>query len=141
MLHLLYEACMCVLSCFDRVQLFVIVVRQACLSMGFSRQEYCSGLPCPPPGALLYPGIEPLSPTLQADSLLFEPPGKPPTPSRSTHIFTNNNMSSVYGKSHSLCVYVCITFSLPAPLLVGPEVASTSWQLCTVLHMEAHISL
>ena len=31
--------------------------------MGFSRQEYWSGLPCPPPGDLPYPGIEPMSPT------------------------------------------------------------------------------
>ena len=35
----------------------------------FSRQEYWSGLPCPPPGNLLNPGIEPGSPALQADSL------------------------------------------------------------------------
>ena len=53
------------------------VTRQAPLFMEFSRQEYCSGLPCPPPGDLLDPGIEPLSPVLQADSLLSEPPGKP----------------------------------------------------------------
>ena len=44
---------------------------------GFSRQEYWSGLPCPPPGDLLNPGIEPRSPALQADSLPSEPPGKP----------------------------------------------------------------
>ena len=43
----------------------------------FSRQEYWSGLPCPPPGDLSNPGIEPPSPTLQADSLPSEPPGKP----------------------------------------------------------------
>ena len=43
----------------------------------FSRQEYWSGLPCPPPGDLLNPGIEPRSPTLQVDSLPSEPPGKP----------------------------------------------------------------
>ena len=52
------------------------VAPQAPLSMGFSRQEYWSGLPCPPPGDLPNPGIEPRSPTLQADSLLSEPPGK-----------------------------------------------------------------
>ena len=44
---------------------------------GFSRPEYWSGLPCPPPGDLPDPGIEPRSPALQADSLLTEPPGKP----------------------------------------------------------------
>ena len=47
---------------------------------GFSRQEYWSGLPCPPPGNLPNPGIEPRSPTLQADSLPSEPPGKPSPP-------------------------------------------------------------
>ena len=43
---------------------------------GFSRQKYQSGLPCPPPGGLPNPGIEPRSPTLQVDSLPAEPPGK-----------------------------------------------------------------
>jgi len=46
------------------------------MSMGFSRQEYWSGLPFPSPGDLTDPGIEPRSPALQADSLLSEPPGK-----------------------------------------------------------------
>ena len=49
------------LSCFSRVQLFVTlwtVARQAPLSMGFSRQEYWSGLSCPPPGDLSDPGIK-----------------------------------------------------------------------------------
>ena len=44
---------------------------------GFSRQEYWRGLPCAPPGVLPNPGIEPRSPTLQADSLPSEPPEKP----------------------------------------------------------------
>ena len=70
---------------FSCVQLFVTlwtVARQAPLFMGFSRQEYWSGLPFPSPGDLLNPGtilepgIEPGSPALQAYSLLFEPPGK-----------------------------------------------------------------
>ena len=50
-------------------------VCQASLSMEFSRQEYWNGLPCPSPGDLSYPGIEPGSPALQACSLLYEPPG------------------------------------------------------------------
>ena len=41
---------------------------------GFSRQEYWSGLPCPPPGDLPDPEIEPVSSALQADSLPTEPP-------------------------------------------------------------------
>ena len=44
--------------------------------MGFSRQGYWSGLPFPSPGDLPHPGIEPRSPTLQADALTSEPPGK-----------------------------------------------------------------
>ena len=49
---------------------------QAPLSMEFSRQEYWSGLPVPSPGDLPGAAIEP-SPTLQADALPSEPPGKP----------------------------------------------------------------
>ena len=49
------------------------VAHQPPLSMGFSRQKYWSGLPCPPPGDLPNPGIKPRSPTLQVDSLLPEP--------------------------------------------------------------------
>ena len=48
------------------------VAHQAPPSMGFSRQEYWSGLPFPPPGDLSDPGIEPGSPELQADSLTTE---------------------------------------------------------------------
>ena len=58
-------------SHFSHVRLFVTpwaVACQAPLSMRFSRQEYWSGLPLPPPGALPNPGIKPGSPTFQADS-------------------------------------------------------------------------
>ena len=54
------------------------VAYHAPLSVGFSRQEYWSGLPFPSPGDLPNPGIEPGSPTLQGDALPSEPPGKPP---------------------------------------------------------------
>ena len=67
---------------------------QASPSMGFSRQEYWSGLPFPSPGGLPNPGIKPRSPALQADSLPSEPPGK-----------------SIYVYVFSMCVqftYVCI---------------------------------
>ena len=53
------------LSHFSPVQLFAALWAVACqapLSMGFSKQEYWSGLPCPPPGDLPDPGIEPASP-------------------------------------------------------------------------------
>jgi len=52
------------------------VAYQASPSMGFSRQEYWRGLPFPSPGDLPEPGIKPMSPTLQANALLSEPPGK-----------------------------------------------------------------
>ena len=64
----------------SRVQLFVTpwtVAYQAAPSVGFSRQEYWSGLPFPSPGDLPNPGIEPESPEFQADALTSEPPGKP----------------------------------------------------------------
>ena len=69
---------MCVLSHIRRVWLFTTLCAIACQatwSMGFSRQEYWSGLPCPLPGDLPKPGIELLN--WQADSLPLAPPGKP----------------------------------------------------------------
>ena len=57
--------CCAVLSRFSPIQLFASpwsTAHQAPLSMGFSRQEYWSGLPCPPPGDLPEPGVEPTSP-------------------------------------------------------------------------------
>ena len=53
------------------------VAHQAPPSMGFSRQEYWSGLPFPSPGHLPNPGIEPGSLALWADALTSELPGKP----------------------------------------------------------------
>ena len=68
----------CVLSCLSCVQLFATpwtVACQAPLSMGFSRQEYWSGLPCPLPGDLPNPGIKPMSltsPALEPHSLVHK---------------------------------------------------------------------
>ena len=65
----------------SRVRLFATpwtVTYQAPPSMGFSRQEYWSGLPFPSAGDLPDPGIEAGSPALQADALTSEAPGKPP---------------------------------------------------------------
>ena len=74
------SVCVCVceheLSCFSHIQLFATLWTVACqvpLSVGFSRQEYWSGLPCPALGDLADPGFEPVSPAapaLWADSLL-----------------------------------------------------------------------
>ena len=71
--------CLCVKS-FSCVCLFATpwtVAHQAPLSMGFSRQEYWSTVVIPFSRGLSLPGIKPQSPTLQADSLPCEPPGKP----------------------------------------------------------------
>ena len=68
------------LSHFSRVRLCVTIWTAACqapLSVGFSRQGYWSGLPCPLPGDLPNPGIEPRSLVFQADSLLLSHQGSP----------------------------------------------------------------
>ena len=72
----------CMLGHFSHVRLFATLWTIACqapLSMGFSRQEYCSGLPCPPLGDLPNPGIQPHLFCLlhwQAGSWPLVPPGK-----------------------------------------------------------------
>ena len=80
------ECAVCVIIPFSCVTLRTVAHR-APLSMGFSRQEHWSGLPCPPAGDLPNPGIEPaspMSPLWQAGSFPLVPPGKPlhhlPTP-------------------------------------------------------------
>ena len=74
--HLIFDK----VKSLSHVQLFVTpwtAAYQAPLSMGFSRQEYWSGLPFPSPGDLPNAGIEPWSPALQTDALPSEPLGKP----------------------------------------------------------------
>ena len=82
------------------------VAHQAPLSMGFSRQEYWSGLPFPSPGDLPDPGIEPRSPTLQADALTSEPPGKPISRQETTKIWIK---------------YFALTFTLTEKIAVGQK--------------------
>ena len=70
------HVCVCVCVCAKSLQLFLTLwphglACQAPLSMGFSRQEYWSGLPCPPPGALPNPGIKPESLTSPALAAWF----------------------------------------------------------------------
>ena len=78
--------CVCVYVCVHactHLCLFVTpwtVARQALLSIGFFREEYWSGLPCPPPRDLPNPGIEPefpASPALAGGFFTTAPPGKP----------------------------------------------------------------
>ena len=72
------SVCVCVLvaqSCSTLATPWT-VAHQSPLSMEFSRQEYWSGLPCPPPGDLPDPGIKPAFPALQTDSVPSKPPGR-----------------------------------------------------------------
>ena len=78
------------LSRFSRVQLFVTpwtVAYQVTLSVGFSRQEYWSGLSCSPPGDLLDPGIK---------------PGSLTSPALAGGFFTPNITDALYSKSNNL---------------------------------------
>ena len=80
-----------------------VKVAQSCPALcnpkEFSRSEYWSGLPFPSPGSLPNPGIKPRCPTLQADALPFEPPGK------SFVCYCH------YYYSECLCAYSCISHS------------------------------
>ena len=93
----------CMLCHFNHVQLFATlrtVDRQAPLSMGFSRQEYWSGLPCPSPGDLPTPGTEPRFLALQVDSLPSEPLGKPYKCRQQTKIVISSIYDFVPNKNH-----------------------------------------
>ena len=97
---------------FSCVQLFVTlwtIAHQALLSVGFSRQEYWSGLPFPSPGDSPDPGIKPGSPALQADSLSFEPPGKPISYLKihSCHVLLQDNFLSQESNLHFLRLLNC----------------------------------
>ena len=115
LLSILYTVKVKLLSC---VQLFAIpwtVAYQAPQSMEFSRQEYWSGLPFSSPGDLPDPGIEPESPTLQADALPSEAPGKP------------------------LCIVMCQFIPLSLSLLGNRSLFSTSMTL-SVLEINSFAS-
>ena len=119
----------------SRVQLFVTpwtVAYQAPPSMGFSRQEYWSGLPFPSPGDLPNPGIEPGFPALEADALTSESPGKPPreAPSIVSAKYTVLIYCTCHFQSGSLFILaasVCRSLQcLISSLTQGPEVVTCS---------------
>ena len=89
------------------------VARQAPLSMGFSRQEYWSGLPWPSPGHLPDPVIEPGSPALQ--TLITEPPGKRRNLAR--HLHRPSSGSPPTGLSGCFCA--------GGPVCTEPEALNT----------------
>ena len=119
---------MCVQQ-FSCVQLFVTprtAAYQAPLSVGFSREEYWSGLPFPPPGNLPNPGIKPASPTLAGRFFTTEPPGKakPPQPPIQTFVkqtFTNNQAQNIS------CNWLHGFHKVPALVLSG--VPTTTWHV------------
>ena len=88
------------------------VAYQAPPSMGFFRQEYWNGLPFPSPGDLPDLGIEPGSPTLQADALPAKPPGKP---SHSRHSI---EVSSLVPSSYFISIFPVAELSSELSLLV-----------------------
>ena len=75
------------------------VAYQAPLSMGFSRQEYWSGVPFPSPGDLPDSGIKPGSPVLQTDAVPSEPPGKPKGDAVATWAGNQTRASRVAGEN------------------------------------------
>ena len=88
------------------------VARQAPLSMGFSRQEYWSGLPFPSPGDLPDPGIKPRFPALRVDSSSSEPPGKPSGIKETSNTYAHHScgqctQSSTH-RSHHRVFHCCI---------------------------------
>ena len=94
-MHICICMYVCMLSCFTHVQLFVTLwtlALQTPMFMGFSKQEYWSVLPCPPPGALLNPGIE-------AESLM--------SPALSGEFFTTSAIyfSMTFTVALSICVH------------------------------------
>ena len=109
----------------SRVQLFVTpwtVAYQAPPSIGFSRQEYWSGLPFSSPGDLPDSGIELGFPTLGADALTSEPPGKPIMPYQiikiylwrylTHHSFIYNNVKYMLIQFSSVQLLNCVRLFL-----------------------------
>ena len=94
---------MCVLCCaysLSHVQPFVTlwtVAHQVLLSMGFSGEEYKSGLPCPPSRDLPNPGMKPMFPTLHVASLPSKPPGKP----KNTEVGTLSLLQGIFPTQES----------------------------------------
>ena len=103
------------------------VSRQATLSMEFSKQEYWSGLPCPPPGDLPNPGIEHRSLALQVDALRSEPPGKPKNTGVGSLSLLQGNFLTQGRNLHLSCTGLWVfhhwrhlgspSFSQPLPIL------------------------
>ena len=98
------------------------VACQAPLFMEFSRQAYWSGLPFPSPGDLPYSLTEPRSLVLQADSLAFEPPGKPLGPIICSHYTLYDDCNYLLHVYFILCWEECSMRTVNLLVLL-----STAW--------------
>ena len=108
-----------VIKLLSRVQLFCDPMdSQAPLSMGFSRQEYWSGLPLPSSGDPPNPGIKPASPALQADSLPLSQKGSPMSDLPHFKVIWNS-------------LYVKVLVPQSCPTLWGPHGLQPSWLPCS----------
>ena len=114
-----YLYCAVLFCHFSCVRLFATlwtVAHQAPLSMGFSRKEYWSELPCLPPGDLLDPGIELaslMSPALADMFSTTSPPGKPMYISRSEIIWCKIHILSALGDTATLLSRVIVSSYVP----------------------------
>ena len=125
---------MCVLSCFTYVWLFVTpftIAHQAFLSLVLSRQEYCSGLLCPPPGHLPNPGIESRSPAWQVDSLPLVPVGKPFLSS----LFWNLSCESIRPLFDRIYKGMSLMWCKPPPRCCQALAVRTVGQVIIVVHL------
>ena len=106
--------------------MFDCLTNKVPLFMEFMRQEYWSGLPFSYPGNLPDSGIEPRPATLQADSLLSEPPGKPATicsPSKFPGE-ANTAHSEPHFKNHW---FRCIVYNWPGSIIIGKSVLKSQF--------------
>ena len=95
------------------------VAHHAPLSMAFSRQEYWSGLPCPPPGNLPEPGIKSTSPKLQAGFLLLSHQGSP---------IDSQEVAKLAQRERSF-IWECHNFTfLPERYFAGHSSLNRTWQ-------------
>ena len=106
--------------------------KNACLGYSVQwalcRQEYWSGLPCPPPGDLPNPGIEPRSPALQADSLPAEPQGKPKNTGVGSHSLLQGiflTQGSNPGLPHCRQILFCLSHQGSPSLSYGSQILQT----------------
>ena len=123
------------------------VAYQAPPSMGFSRQDYWSGVPLPSPGDLPDPGIGPRSPALQADALPSEPPGKSTKKASPNYLWSAKGKliawecenpaerkaqdDVIYPETKQIVVFDVIHTEGHSFSLIGPDLpANRAWSSC-----------